>query len=162
MRFSKFDTVLRFSVKGNTEKAKIYYKSAQDEGYGFSVRGDAPVVVAGVELNSLADVRSCHFITSMMIKDDDEDFKDDEDANDNNDDLFCSCWCLVCAACVLCISSQRAAGVRCFNAGGVCVPPILLTNLKAHTHRPGQPVHMQFSGTHTRAPAPKSTDLGFA
>lgn len=28
----------------------------EDEGFGFSVRGDAPVVIAGVELNSLADV----------------------------------------------------------------------------------------------------------
>ena len=34
--------------------------NTQDEGYGFSVRGDAPVVVAGVEQNSLADVRSRH------------------------------------------------------------------------------------------------------
>ena len=36
---------------------------SQDEGYGFSVRGDAPVVVAGVEPNSLADVR--HSSTSL-------------------------------------------------------------------------------------------------
>ena len=43
--------------------------NAQDEGYGFSVRGDAPVVVAGVEQNSLADVRSRLLITinSIMI-----------------------------------------------------------------------------------------------
>lgn len=37
----------------------------QDEGYGFSVRGDAPVVVAGVEVNSLADV-STHLCTPAV------------------------------------------------------------------------------------------------
>lgn len=32
-----------------------------DDGFGFSVRGDAPVVIAAVEPNSLADVSS-HFV----------------------------------------------------------------------------------------------------
>jgi hypothetical protein len=31
-------------------------RKKEDEGYGFSVRGDAPVVVAGVETASLAHV----------------------------------------------------------------------------------------------------------
>ena len=46
--------------------------NAQDEGYGFSVRGDAPVVVAGVELNSLADVRSYHGINHHQQEEEDE------------------------------------------------------------------------------------------
>ena len=46
-------------MKCHHEKRKAASSiNAQDEGYGFSVRGDAPVVVAGVEQNSLADVRS--------------------------------------------------------------------------------------------------------
>merc|ERR1711962_1551047 len=34
----------------------IQLRKKEDEGYGFSVRGDAPVVVAGVETDSLADI----------------------------------------------------------------------------------------------------------
>ena len=34
----------------------IYFRKREDEGYGFSVRGDAPVVIAGVETASLAYV----------------------------------------------------------------------------------------------------------
>ncbi len=32
------------------------FRKRDDEGYGFSVRGDAPVVIAGVESASLAHV----------------------------------------------------------------------------------------------------------
>ena len=64
------------------------------------------------------------------------------------------------ALCVqLVCSAYLHKELLCFNAAGVCVPPhyvppIPLTNLEAHTHTPGQPVHMQFSGTHMRAPGP--------
>jgi hypothetical protein len=34
----------------------LFCRKKDDEGYGFSVRGDAPVVVAGVETASLAHV----------------------------------------------------------------------------------------------------------
>jgi hypothetical protein len=34
----------------------LFFRKKDDEGYGFSVRGDAPVVVAGVETASLAHV----------------------------------------------------------------------------------------------------------
>lgn len=36
--------------------ASEYNVNNNEEGFGFSVRGDAPVIIAGVEPNSLADV----------------------------------------------------------------------------------------------------------
>jgi len=46
-----------FSAKHHwTAPRTIQLRKKEDEGYGFSVRGDAPVVVAGVEPNSLADI----------------------------------------------------------------------------------------------------------
>ena len=45
------DPLRRAASEYNVSNAKT-----EDEGFGFSVRGDAPVVIAGVEPNSLADV----------------------------------------------------------------------------------------------------------
>ncbi|GBP40725.1 Rhophilin-2 [Eumeta japonica] len=48
------------------------YGDGFDEGFGFSVRGDAPVIIAGVEPNSLADIggmREGDFIVSIADKD---------------------------------------------------------------------------------------------
>ncbi|KAJ8710391.1 hypothetical protein PYW07_009757 [Mythimna separata] len=45
------DPLRRAASEYNVSNAKI-----EDEGFGFSVRGDAPVVIAGVEPNSLADI----------------------------------------------------------------------------------------------------------
>lgn len=46
-----------FSAKHHwTAPRTIQLRKKEDEGYGFSVRGDAPVVVAGVEPDSLADI----------------------------------------------------------------------------------------------------------
>jgi len=46
-----------FSAKHHwTAPRTIQLRKKEDEGYGFSVRGDAPVVVAGVETDSLADI----------------------------------------------------------------------------------------------------------
>lgn len=46
--------------------ASEYNVSAKDdEGFGFSVRGDAPVTIAAVEPNSLADVSTLSLLTSF-------------------------------------------------------------------------------------------------
>lgn len=46
-----------FSAKHHwTAPRTIQLRKKEEEGYGFSVRGDAPVVVAGVEQHSLADI----------------------------------------------------------------------------------------------------------
>ena len=55
--FKSLGPVAVFSAKHHwTAPRTIQLRKKEDEGYGFSVRGDAPVVVAGVEQNSLADV----------------------------------------------------------------------------------------------------------
>ena len=56
--FKDLGPVAVFSAKHHwTAPRTIQLRKKEDEGYGFSVRGDAPVVVAGVEQSSLADVR---------------------------------------------------------------------------------------------------------
>jgi len=37
------------------------------ENFGFHVRGDAPVIIAHVEINSLADVSKCHFHRFVFV-----------------------------------------------------------------------------------------------
>ena len=55
--FKSLGPVAVFSAKHHwTAPRTIQLRKKEDEGYGFSVRGDAPVVVAGIEQNSLADV----------------------------------------------------------------------------------------------------------
>ena len=55
--FRELGPVAVFSAKHHwTAPRTIQLRKKEDEGYGFSVRGDAPVVVAGVETDSLADV----------------------------------------------------------------------------------------------------------
>jgi len=55
--FRGLGPVAVFSAKHHwTAPRTIQLRKKEDEGYGFSVRGDAPVVVAGVEQNSLADI----------------------------------------------------------------------------------------------------------
>lgn len=55
--FKSLGPVAVFSAKHHwTAPRTIQLRKKEDEGYGFSVRGDAPVVVAGVEQNSLADI----------------------------------------------------------------------------------------------------------
>ncbi|RVE46676.1 hypothetical protein evm_008688 [Chilo suppressalis] len=61
--------------KGDLRRAASEYSVAangNEEGFGFSVRGDAPVVIAAVEPNSLADIggmREGDFIISIGDKD---------------------------------------------------------------------------------------------
>ena len=55
--FRSLGPVAVFSAKHHwTAPRTVQLRKKEDEGYGFSVRGDAPVVVAGVEHNSLADI----------------------------------------------------------------------------------------------------------
>ncbi|XP_050355841.1 rhophilin-2-A isoform X1 [Nymphalis io] len=62
-------------VKGELRRVASEYNvtnSNDDEGFGFSVRGDAPVMIAGVEPNSLADIggmREGDFIISIGDRD---------------------------------------------------------------------------------------------
>ena len=59
--FRRLGPVAIFSAKHHwTAPRTIQLRKKEEEGYGFSVRGDAPVIVAGVESTSLADV-SCTF-----------------------------------------------------------------------------------------------------
>ncbi|XP_047539993.1 rhophilin-2-A isoform X3 [Vanessa atalanta] len=62
-------------IKGELRRVASEYNvtnSNDDEGFGFSVRGDAPVMIAGVEPNSLADIggmREGDFIISIGDRD---------------------------------------------------------------------------------------------
>ena len=47
--------------------ASEYNVNNNEEGFGFSVRGDAPVIIAGVEPNSLADVSYKYFLNFMKV-----------------------------------------------------------------------------------------------
>ena len=55
-------------------KRFIIFRKRDDEGYGFSVRGDAPVVIAGVEPASLAYVS---IKSSILLKGEVIDFEVD-------------------------------------------------------------------------------------
>ena len=55
--FRSLGPVAVFSAKHHwTAPRTVQLRKKEDEGFGFSVRGDAPVVIAGVEHGSLADV----------------------------------------------------------------------------------------------------------
>ena len=55
--FRGLGPVAVFSAKHHwTAPRTVQLRKAEEEGFGFSVRGDAPVVIAGVEHNSLADI----------------------------------------------------------------------------------------------------------
>lgn len=55
--FTRLGPVAVFSAKHHwTAPRTVHLRKKEEEGYGFSVRGDAPVVVAGVERHSLADI----------------------------------------------------------------------------------------------------------
>ena len=55
--FRSLGPVAVFSAKHHwTAPRTVQLRKKEEEGYGFSVRGDAPVVIAGVEHGSLADV----------------------------------------------------------------------------------------------------------
>ena len=41
-----------------TAPRTVRLKKREHEGYGFSVRGDAPVIIAGVDIGSIAEVRN--------------------------------------------------------------------------------------------------------
>ena len=57
--FRSLGPVAVFSAKHHwTAPRTVQLRKKAEEGYGFSVRGDAPVVIAGVEHGSLADVSS--------------------------------------------------------------------------------------------------------
>ena len=47
--------------------SQLYVRKRENEGFGFSVRGDAPVVIAGVDPRSLAEV--CTIMTLRVIDD---------------------------------------------------------------------------------------------
>ena len=55
--FRSLGPVAVFSAKHHWSAPRtVQLRKKEEEGYGFSVRGDAPVIVAGVEHSSLADV----------------------------------------------------------------------------------------------------------
>ena len=55
--FRGLGPVAVFSAKHHwTAPRTVQLRKAEEEGFGFSVRGDAPVGIAGVENNSLADI----------------------------------------------------------------------------------------------------------
>ena len=56
--FSELGPVAIFSAKHHWSAPRtIKLRKDENEGYGFSVRGDAPVIIAGVDYKSLAEVR---------------------------------------------------------------------------------------------------------
>ena len=58
--FSTLGPVAIFSAKHHWSVPRsVKLKKSENEGFGFSVRGDAPVVVAGVDHKSLAEVSQC-------------------------------------------------------------------------------------------------------
>ena len=57
--FSTLGPVAIFSAKHHwTAPRTVRLKKREHEGYGFSVRGDAPVIIAGVDIGSIAEVRN--------------------------------------------------------------------------------------------------------
>ena len=57
--FSSLGPVAIFSAKHHwTAPRNVRLKKREHEGYGFSVRGDAPVIIAGVDHGSIAEVRT--------------------------------------------------------------------------------------------------------
>ena len=63
--FSGLGPVSVFSAKHHWSVPRtVKLKKTDTEGFGFSVRGDAPVVVAGVDRKSLAEVSMKHQINS--------------------------------------------------------------------------------------------------
>ena len=62
--FSGLGPVSVFSAKHHWSVPRtVKLKKSDTEGFGFSVRGDAPVVVAGVDRKSLAEVKYfCHVV----------------------------------------------------------------------------------------------------
>ena len=55
--FSTLGPVAIFSAKHHwTAPRTVRLKKREHEGYGFSVRGDAPVIIAGVDIGSIAEV----------------------------------------------------------------------------------------------------------
>ena len=57
--FSTLGPVAIFSAKHHwTAPRTVRLKKREHEGYGFSVRGDAPVIIAGVDIGSIAEVKS--------------------------------------------------------------------------------------------------------
>ena len=67
--FSGLGPVAIFSAKHHWSAPRsARLKKRDNEGYGFSVRGDAPVIIAGVDIGSIAEVRNllfCHFLFSV-------------------------------------------------------------------------------------------------
>lgn len=59
--FDALGPVAIFSAKHHwTTPRPAHLKKGEDEGFGFSVRGDAPVVIAGVDPESIAEVRNLY------------------------------------------------------------------------------------------------------
>jgi hypothetical protein len=59
--FSALGPVAIFNAKHHWSAPRTIKMSKRDsEGFGFSVRGDSPVVIAGVDPRSLAEVRLLH------------------------------------------------------------------------------------------------------
>ena len=66
--FSRLGPVAIFSAKHHwTAPRTIQLRKKEDEGYGFSVRGDAPVIIAGVDPGSLADVSCASFASKSLL-----------------------------------------------------------------------------------------------
>ena len=57
--FSNLGPVAIFSAKHHWSAPRtVRLKKREHEGYGFSVRGDAPVIIAGVDIGSIAEVNN--------------------------------------------------------------------------------------------------------
>ena len=66
--FRSLGPVAVFSAKHHwTAPRTVQLRKKEEEGFGFSVRGDAPVVIAGVEHGSLADVSRAVVLISRVL-----------------------------------------------------------------------------------------------
>ena len=64
--FANLGPVAIFSAKHHwTAPRTVRLKKREHEGYGFSVRGDAPVIIAGVDMGSIAEVTKSNNLDAM-------------------------------------------------------------------------------------------------
>ena len=64
--FANLGPVAIFSAKHHwTAPRTVRLKKREHEGYGFSVRGDAPVIIAGVDMGSIAEVIKATFLIPL-------------------------------------------------------------------------------------------------
>lgn len=58
--FNGLGPIAIFSAKHHwTAPRVVRLRKREHEGFGFSVRGDSPVIIAGIDSNSIAEVTAC-------------------------------------------------------------------------------------------------------